>query len=444
MQRLKRKTKSKSKCKVYFRLLSSTDIENDTGKTIRVDTLVLRYDNGIIAKTIFRRSKIVLRKDKIMKSRLYAGLEISFCLFIFFAAFGSTANCGPNTVPVEPNRVAEIVPETDIAVTINGVDITESDVDVEVAQRLRRMRMPPKMPPQFIEQYKKQIRQPALEDLITRVLVDEKIKAEVVVTEEEITAYLEKMGSAQRPPLSLEDIKEQIRASGQNFDDVEQNIRRRLGSQKLMEAQWAGRINITEDDARKYYDENPRLFETPEQVRASHILIKPDTSDPNADPNEAKAKAHELLKQIQNAADFATLAKANSACPSAARGGDLGLKPRGTWVKPFEEAAFKLKVGQVSDVVETQFGYHIIKLPGRKEPTITMFEEARDGIINALTRKKRDEITKEYIELLKAKANIVYPPGKEPKATIPIVRPARPTPADSNATAKPQDTNAVE
>lgn len=396
------------------------------------------------------------RKGRIVKCYPYdAKFEILGPIVMFLAVFSSTANCGPNTVPVEPNRVAEIAPETDIAVTINGVDITESDVDAEVAQRLKRMRIPSGMPPQFLEQYKKELRQPALEELITRMLLDEKIKAEVVVTEEEVIAYLEGAGSAQKPPLSLEDIKERIRASGQDFDDVKQNIRRRLGYQRLMEAQWAGRINITEDEARKYYNENPRQFRAPEQVKASHILIKPDTSDPNADPNEtkakAKAKAHELLKKIQNADDdFATLAKVNSACPSAARGGDLGLKPRGTWVKPFEEAAFKLKVGQVSDVVETQFGYHIIKLTGRKEPTITMFEEARDGIINVLTRKKRDEITKEYIELLKAKANIVYPPGKEPKATIPIVRPARPTPDDSNATAinvvsyKPQDTNAVE
>ena len=378
-----------------------------------------------------------------MKCRFCAKFEVLVPFVTFLAVFGSTADSGPNAVPAEPNSPAEAVLKTSIAVTVNGVDITESEVDAEVARRLRGA----KMPPQFIEQYKKQIRQPALEDLISRVLVDERIRAEVVVTEEEVIAYLERAGAAQKPPLSLDDIKERIRAAGQNFDEVKRDIRRRLGSQKLMEAQWAGRINITEDDARKYYDENPRLFETPEQVRASHILIKPDTSDPNTDPNEAKAKAkakaHELLRQIQNAADFATLAKANSACPSAEYGGDLGLKPKGTWVKPFEEAAFKLKVGQVSDVVETQFGYHIIKLTDRKEPTITTFDQARDGIINALTREKRREITREYVKSLMAKANIVYPPGKGPKASTPVIKPPKPPPTDSNATAKPEDKNAV-
>jgi peptidyl-prolyl cis-trans isomerase C len=390
-----------------------------------------------------------LRKGKIVKSYSYAKFEILVCLVIFFAAFDSTANSGPNTTPAGPNRPAETALKKDVAVTVNGIDITESDVDAEVALQLKRMGIPPQMPPQFVEQYKKQIRPPALERLIARVLVDERIKAEVVVTEEEVIGYIRNMGAAQMPPLSLEDIKERIRASGRNFEELKQNIRKGLGYQKLMETKWAGKINVTEDDAKKYYSENPKRFETPELVRASHILIKPDTSDPNIDPNQAKAaaraKAEDLLKKIQNADDdFATLAKANSACPSAARGGDLGLKPRGTWVGPFEEAAFKLKVGQVSDVVETRFGYHIIRVTDHKDPTTMMFEQAKGEIINELTQKKRDEITKEYIELLKAKANIVYPTGKEPKADEPLPVPAKPTPADSNTTAKPGDKTVVE
>ena len=383
-----------------------------------------------------------------MKNRLYARFEILACFLIFLVTFGSTADCEPNTVPVEPNRPAEVAAKTGIAVTVNGIDITESQVDAQVTQELGRMRILPQMPPQFLEQYKKELRRQALDRLIGSVLVDEKIKTEVVVTEEEVLGYLEGMAAAQRPPLTLEDIKRQIAASGRSFDEIKANIRRGLGYQRLMMAQWAGRINVTEVDAKKYYDQNPWRFETSEQVRASHILIKPDMSDPNADPNEAKAKAkakaEELLKQIRDGKDFATLAKANSACSSAAHGGDLGLKPRRTWVRPFEEAAFKLKVGQVSDIVETQYGYHIIRVTDRKEPSRMMFEQAKDGIISELTRKRREEIAKEYIDSLKAKAKFVYPPGKEPKVKRPLVKPPKPTPVDSNAPAEPKDANAVE
>jgi peptidyl-prolyl cis-trans isomerase C len=256
------------------------------------------------------------------------------------------------------------------------------------------------------------------------------------------------MAAAQKPPLSLEDLKRRIAASGQDFEQVKAVLRTRLGEQKLMEAQWAGKVNITEDDAKKYYSENTKRFETPERVRASHILIKPDTSDPNVDPNEAKAKARtkaeQLLKQIRDGVDFATLARANSACVTATRGGDLGLKPRRTWAKPFEEAAFKLKVGQVSDVVETKVGYHIIRVTDCKEASLMTFEEAKDKIINGLTQKSRQEIVREYVDSLKAEANIVYPPGEEPIVSEPVVKQPKPAPADSNAPAKPKDANAVE
>ncbi|MHC4336779.1 MAG: peptidylprolyl isomerase [Planctomycetota bacterium] len=381
-----------------------------------------------------------------MKNRLYARFEILACFLISWVTFGSTANCGPNTVPVEPNIPAKEA--AGIAVTVNGIAITESQLDAEVTRELGRMRIPPQMPPQFLEQYKKQLRRQALDRLIGNVLVDEKIKAEVVVTEEEVLGYLEGMAAAQRPPLTLEDIKRRIATLGQDFEQIKANIRRALGYQRLMMAQWAGRINVTEVDAKKYYDENPRRFESPEQVRASHILIKPDMSDPNVDPNEAKAKAkakaEELLKKIRDGKDFATLARANSACLSATRGGDLGLRPRGAWVMPFEEAEFKLKVGQVSNIVETQYGYHIIRVTDRKEPSRMMFEQAKDGIISELTRKRREEIAKEYIDSLKAKAKFVYPPGKEPKVSRPLLDVPKPAPADRNAPAKPKGANAVE
>ncbi len=117
----------------------------------------------------------------------------------------------------------------------------------------------------------------------------------------------------------------------------------------------------------------------PEQVRVSHILIKaadldPDVAEPPNAQNEAKAaavaKAEELLEQIRNGADFEALAREHSSCPSAAKGGDLGFFARGRMVSNFEKVAFDLKVGEVSDIVETIFGYHIIKVTGHRYPAI--------------------------------------------------------------------------
>jgi len=94
--------------------------------------------------------------------------------------------------------------------------------------------------------------------------------------------------------------------------------------------------------------------------------------------------------------------------------------------------------------VETKVGYHIIRVTDRKEAILMTFEEAKDRIINELTQKSRQEIVREYVESLKAEANIVYPPGEEPIVSEPVVKQPKPAPADSNAPAKSKDANAVE
>jgi len=339
----------------------------------------------------------------------------SFLLFIFYVSLCFVAwglACRPKA-PAETDNVA---------VTINGVGITESEVEALVQPELDKIAAKAaQLPPEFTEQYEKQVRQWALEKLISEQLLDEKVKeARIIVTEEEVISQIREILAAQKPPLSLEQYRERLKEHGQSFDEYKMEFRKQLGYQKLMEPQWADEINVTEDDARKYYSENPKQFEISEQVRASHILIKPDTSDPNIDPNEAKAtakaKAQDLLKQITEGADFAELAKANSGCPSAAKGGDLGFFSKGQMVAPFEKAAFDLKPGQLSDIVETKFGYHIIKVTDRKDAQVIPFEQTGDDIINGLVRKKQAEFIKNYIQSLKDKADIVYPPGKEPES----------------------------
>ncbi|MGB2864066.1 MAG: peptidylprolyl isomerase, partial [Sedimentisphaerales bacterium] len=258
-----------------------------------------------------------------------------------------------------------------------------------------------------------------LEQTIRRHLLDEKVKeANIVITDEEVMSTITEIAAAQREPLSLEEFKKTMEQYGQSFDNVKADVRDGLARNKFMEAHWAGKINVTEEDARKYYDENTKQFEIPEQVKASHILIKPEFTDPNADPNEAKAKARtkteDLLKQLKDGADFAELAKANSVCFSAPQGGDLGFFPRGETTPAFEKTAFELEIGQISDIVETEYGYHIIKVTEHKDASTTSLEQAKDDIIKQLTQTKQSELAEEYIESLKAKANIVFPPGKEP------------------------------
>ena len=275
-------------------------------------------------------------------------------------------------------------------------------------------------PPHIIESYKERMRRDALNELIESHLVDMKIKeANIVVTENEIEDHIREITVSEG--LTLEELKILIESHGSTFEKWKEMMRfpKRLAFTKLVEPRIAGKVNMTEEDAREFYNKNVNSYKTPEQVKASHILIKPDKPDPNTDPNEAgaaaKAKAEQLLEKIKAGADFAELARANSTCSSAAKGGDLGLFAKGRMVPPFEKAAFELEVGQVSNVVKTRFGYHIIKVTDRKEATVTTFEQAKDEIINRLTGEKQDEIAINYVKSLVEGANIVYPPGKEPK-----------------------------
>ena len=313
----------------------------------------------------------------------------------------------------------------DVAVTVNGVDITEAELQKLLKPQLEKMaQRAKKLPPSIAQSLEKQIRQQILDQIIIRRLLDEKVKeANIVITEEELASQFTKVAAAQKPPLSLDEFKTKLAEYGQNFDEVTEQVRKEMTYQKVVEAQWGDKINITEEDAKKYYDENPTKFEVKEQIRASHILIIPDTTDSEADPNqakaEAKAKIQGLLEQIKGGADFAELAKANSDGPSAAQGGDLKFFPRGKMAAPFEKAAFELEVGKVSDIVETRFGYHIIKVTDHKDAGVTSFEQAKNSLIRQLTQRKQAEIANKYIESLKAAANIVYPPGKEPAPPAP-------------------------
>jgi len=323
---------------------------------------------------------------------------------------------------------------SDVAVTVNGVAITNRQVDAEAQADFERFNAQgAKLPPQLLDQIKKQIRQRTLERLIIQELLDEEIKKKgIKVTDADVIEHFKKIGAQQNPPMSIEDIKALFETRGKDFEEIKQQMKnsRAMKYQKLMEAEFAGKINFTEQDALKYYNEHKDQFRTPEQVRARHILIRPDLSDPNVDPNQAKAKAkaqaEELLNKIKKeGADFATLAKTYSDCPSGKNGGDLGYFERGKMVPAFEKAAFALKPGQVSDIVETRFGYHIIRVEDHKQASEMSFEEAKAKILNQLEDNKRREIAQQYIESLKAKADIVYPAGNESLSFPPVsVKPA--------------------
>ena len=161
-------------------------------------------------------------------------------------------------------------------------------------------------------------------------------------------------------------------------------------------------ITVPEQDIQRSYRQNIEQYSQPEQVRVSHILLNIEGQDEAT----VKARAEDLLKQIKGGADFATLAKQHSNDGSAANGGDLGFFPRGQMVKAFEDAAFALKAGEVSPIVESEFGYHIIKAGEHRDARTVPIAEVSDRIAQALRQQKQQSLAQEYVQSLKAKGKV--------------------------------------
>ena len=155
------------------------------------------------------------------------------------------------------------------------------------------------------------------------------------------------------------------------------------------------------EQIKAYYEQNLAKFKQDEQRQVSHILIKAES-----DKGAAKAKAEDVLKQVKAGGDFAALAKKLSQDPgSAAQGGDLGTFGRGSMVKPFEDAAFSLKEGEISGLVESEFGFHIIKVLAIKGAKVKSFDEMRGELEKDW---KKLEAQKKYAESAEAFSNTVY------------------------------------
>jgi len=174
---------------------------------------------------------------------------------------------------------------------------------------------------------------------------------------------------------------------------------------KMMEAETTG-VAATDADAQDFYAKNPDKFKQGEQARASHILVKADEKADEATKKAARAKIDGLLKRVKAGEDFAALAKENSDDGSAAQGGDRNYVGGGQMVPAFDTAAFALKPGEISDVVTSQFGYHIIKLVEKKDAEMVPLEQVKPRVMEFLTQQKKQEKVDALIADAKKRAKI--------------------------------------
>jgi peptidyl-prolyl cis-trans isomerase C len=159
------------------------------------------------------------------------------------------------------------------------------------------------------------------------------------------------------------------------------------------------KITINDDKARSYYKDHIEVFKTPEMIRARHILIKTEASATDEEKKKAKAKAEEVLAKIKKGEDFSKLASEVSNDPGTKdKGGDLDFFPKGTMVPAFEEVAFSLKPGEVSGIVETEYGYHLIKMEEKKDAHLEPYENIKDKVKDQALQEMRKAAVTEFVD----------------------------------------------
>jgi len=188
--------------------------------------------------------------------------------------------------------------------------------------------------------------------------------------------------------------------------DMKAELKKGMVTEAFVVKNFVDKTTVPEDKVKAYYDSNPQFFKQPEKVKASHILIKVKPEASESEKAEAMKKIEEAQKKLKKGDDFAEVAKTSSEGPSASKGGDLGYFGRGQMVKPFEDTAFSLEPGKVSDVLKTQFGYHLIKVIDKKPETTIPFEAVKPRIEQYLKQEEVQKEIKKYVDNLRKEAKV--------------------------------------
>ncbi len=314
------------------------------------------------------------------------------------AAPAAPAGQSPAEPPARP--AAKPVPETlpDIVARVNGENVARAEF--ERAIRNIEARAGRSVP----ADQRDEVYRGVLDELIAFKLVLAEARARNIgVSTEEVASRIAEI----RKQFQTEDAFKKALASRQMTPaDLESETRTEILVNRTIEAEVLPKVSVSPQDLEAFYRENPEQFKEPEQVRASHILFPVDRAATPEAKKETRAQAEAVLKRAKAGEDFAALAKEFSKDSSAAAGGDLNYFPRGQMVPPFEQAAFGLEVGALSDVVETDFGLHIIKVTDRKQERVVPLNEVTDQLTNFLKQRKQQAAANAFLQALRAKYKV--------------------------------------
>ena len=312
------------------------------------------------------------------------------------AAPAAAATPAPQPPP-PPKPMPAVIPE--VVARVNGQDVTKTDFD-RLIRNIELQNGGRPVPPERRDE----ILRAALDQLVTYTVLSQEVKARnISVPEGEIEKNLAQM---KQQAGSDQAFKKALAERNMTEARLRADARTDLAINKIIEEEVAKAGEATDAEVKEFYEKNPDKFKQDEAVRASHILIRVDPKADEATRQKARAKAEDLARQAKAGADFAQLARDHSADGSAAQGGDLDFMVQGQTVKPFNDAIFSMQPNQISDVVETEFGYHVIKVTEKRAASQVPLERVSARVRQHLTEQKQRERYEAFIQELKAKARI--------------------------------------
>lgn len=327
-------------------------------------------------------------------------LAILLLLVVVAACSREAKEAAATPASTEPAAVKPLAAKLpDVLARVNGETITLKEVEDAIHNLEGRAGGP--LPPD----QRDQVYRGVIDQMVGYKLLLQEVKTrKVKVLDTEVEARIDEV----RKQFPSEELFMQTLASRNlTLEGMRNDARGEIAISRLIESEIADKIAVKPEQVDDFYKKNPDRFKQPEKVRASHILIAfPETADAAA-RTQAKTKAQQILKDVKAGKDFAALAKQHSQDPgSAVNGGDLGFFEQGRMVGPFNDVAFSLKPGSTSDLVETQFGYHIIRVAEKQPGRTVPLDEVRAQIEQFLQHQNKETQTDAFVKALRAKGRV--------------------------------------
>lgn len=238
------------------------------------------------------------------------------------------------------------------------------------------------------------------EKLILQFANDNNIK----ISNDDIIAAIEDV--KKRNTFTNEMLEKALESENITLNDYKERLREQMTVSMVINYEITSKIHIGESEVKKYYDEHSDEFIIPEEVRIRHIMLAYNNDADKNSEEVIKRKIGDILNKIRNGEDFSELALIHSEDPSAKNGGDIGYFTRGKMIKVFEDAAFMLKKGEVSEVIRTPFGFHIIKCDDRKESGLKILKDVSGETEKKIFTEKVKSLKDAWFNKIKEKAFI--------------------------------------